>query len=183
MQNVDGAVVVEERLQSGPAQQPEAPAIVGVVAVRVAVVALTIEGRRVVDETNAIPPRLELDQRDLGHALGSKRVRDGERSDLRVFWDDHAPVLGQEDVHGPFHMGGDAAGRLPHHGPGADPDLRLHDLLSGRLGLADRGNGPRQGIHDVTQAARLGPGLALGGDTDDTHAVAPVSTKWFAPSW
>jgi len=131
----------------------------------------------VVDEADAIPPSLELDQRDLGHALGSERIRDDERSDLRVFRDDHAPVFGQEDVHGPFDMGGDAAWRLPHHAPGADPDLRLHDPLGGRVGLTDRGNRPRQGIHDVAQPARLGPRLALSGDTDDTHAVTPVSRK------
>ncbi len=177
VQHVHRAVVVEESLERGPAQQPESPAVVGVVAIVVAVEALAIEGRRVVDQADAIASRFELDEVDLRRALGSQRVGHGERSARRAIWHGHAPVQRQEDVDGSLDVGHYAARRLAHDGTRAEPDLRLHHVFDGRirgLRLTDRGHRPGQRVDDVPQPARLGPRLAFGGDADDAHPVAPM---------
>ena len=54
MEDVDRPAVGTERLERGAAEQPEAPRVVRVVAVRVAVEPLAVEGRRMVDEAQPV---------------------------------------------------------------------------------------------------------------------------------
>jgi hypothetical protein len=74
VEHIHRAVVVEHRLERRAAQQPEPPAVVRVVAIVVAVVAVAIEGGRVIDQADAVAARLELDEVDLGDAFGRQRV-------------------------------------------------------------------------------------------------------------
>ena len=79
MQDVERAAVGAQRLQRGPAEQPEAPRVVGVVAGVVAVEALAIECRRVVDQPQPVAVGRDVED---GHGRSSRRgprVRHGQR--------------------------------------------------------------------------------------------------------
>ena len=108
---------------------------------RIAVDAVSVEGRRVVDEAQAVPRRLERADRDLRAAARGQGVRhaQGEGGNRTIPGVGNRAVARQED---------------------------LDRLVEGAGHPSQR---PRERVHHVAEAARLGPRLALGGDEDDAH--------------
>ncbi len=139
--DVDGAAVGPERLEGGPGEEPEPPAVVGVVTlVGIAVEPGPVEGRRMVHQPEPVAVAHDVDDRDLGRAERRERVGDPDpTSGMLAVGQGHRPIAGQEDV--------DRRGRAVR-----DPPER-----------------PGQGVDDVAQPARLGPRFALGGDEGDAH--------------
>ena len=54
VEDVDRPPICPQRLESGATEQPEPPRVVRVVAVRVAVEAIAIEGSRMVDQSQSV---------------------------------------------------------------------------------------------------------------------------------
>ena len=90
-----GRGVGPQRLEGGPAEDAEAPRVVGVVVEPGAV-----EGRRVVDE--AEPVAVGLDREDTDRRDAARRQRIGHATTIdgwRPGRDRHAPIARQEHVH------------------------------------------------------------------------------------
>lgn len=182
VQDVDRPLVVQQSLDRGAAEQAEPPAVVDVVGRAIAVVALAVEGGRMIDEPDAIAAVFELDQVHVRDAVTGQGIGHGQRPGRGSGRDGHAAVPRQEDVDGRLDVPGQIGfGRADAHDrPGADPHLRLRqgrslELLRRGLvrafvdGSAGGPNRPGQRVHDVPEPARLGPWLAFGGDADDPH--------------
>ena len=140
MHDVDRAAVRAERLEGRPTEQAEAPRIVRVVARRVAIEALAIEGGRVVDEAQPVAVRGDVDDGHGAVARWRPSIRDAQAGgafDGRGLR--HATVARQEHV-----------------------DRRV-DLATQ---LAERS---RQRVDDIREAAGLRPRFALGGEHRDTQ--------------
>lgn len=60
VQHVHGSIIDQERLEGGPAQQPEAPAVVRVISVGVAVEPVAVERGWVVDQPHPVTSSFEL---------------------------------------------------------------------------------------------------------------------------
>ena len=78
MEHVHRAFVEKQGLDSGPAQQPETPAVVVVVAAGTAVEIAPVVRRRMIDETHPVSAILEFHERDFGCPFGGERIRDRE---------------------------------------------------------------------------------------------------------
>ena len=141
--DVDGTALRAARLERCPRQQAEAPGVVGELAGGVVVEAIAVEGRRMIDQAEAIPGGVEGADGELGRAGRGARVGhaqdEGRRRGVRGYG--HRAVARQEHLDGFVEEAGNAA------------------------------ESTRQGVDDVTEAARLGPRLALGGDEDHAHAA------------
>ncbi len=72
--DVDRPPLGAPRLEGSPAEQPEAPCVVGIVAGGIAVEAGPVERRRVIDEAEAIARGLERTDGDLAHPAGGARI-------------------------------------------------------------------------------------------------------------
>ena len=141
VEHVERPVVRAEGLQRGPAEQPEPPGVVGVVARRVAVEALAIERGGMVDQAEAVAVGGDVEDRDRAVARRRARIRDADHGGpLENGRDRHAPVARQEDVDRRL----DRAGREPAERPG-------------------------QRVDDVGQPAGLGPRFAFGGEHRHAH--------------
>ena len=80
VEDVDRPAIGAQRLERGPAEQPEPPRVVGVVAGRVAVEALAIECRRMVDQAQPIAVGRDVDDGRPRLLPGRRpRIRDAER--------------------------------------------------------------------------------------------------------
>ena len=142
MQHVDRTPVGPQRLERGPAVQPEPPGVVRIVPGGVAVEALTIECRRIVHEPQAVPVRGHVHDGHGRRAGPRPRVRNGQRR------------LAQDG--GRFRVRNAAIARQEHVDRTVDAvDLRVTQC-------------PRQRIHHVRQATGLRPRLTLGGQ--ERHA-------------
>ena len=131
-----------ERLERGPAEQPEPPGVVGeVAAAGRAVEAVAIERGRVVDEPEAVAVRRDVDDRDVDRA--GERVRIGDADGRRRGRSRPEPA-----------RSGSAGGRR----------RRGH---RSRPGPAAKRPGER--VDHVAQAAGLRPRLAFGGDERDAE--------------
>ena len=141
VEDVERAPVGTQRFQRRPAEEPEAPRVVGVIAGIVAVEAVAIERGRMVDQAQPIAVGRHVEDGDRADARRRARVRDAQREralDVRRLG--HPAVARQEDI-----------------------DRRLD------LGAAQFAERSRQGVDDIGQAARLGPRLAFGGEHRDAH--------------
>ncbi len=142
VQDVERTVVHPQGLHRGSAVQPEPPGVVRIVPRSVAVEALAIECRRVVDEPQAIPVRGHVHDRHGRRARPRPRIRHGQRrlaQDVARIRVRNAAIARQEHV---------------------DRTVDAVDLR-----VTQR---PRQRIHHVRQATGLRPRLTLGGQ--ERHA-------------
>lgn len=138
VQDVERPPVGPHGFEGGPAQQPEAPGVVGIVSGGVAVQPVPLEGRRVVDESEPVAVRTDIDDRDLARAGGRPRVGHTERPlalDRRRIQRGQAAVARQKDID------------------------RRDDLV-----IAQAPEGPCERVDHIGQPAGLGPRLALRGD-------------------
>jgi hypothetical protein len=121
-----------ERLERGPAEQPEPPGVVGeVAAARRTVEAVAVEGGRVVDEPEAVAVRRDVDDRDVDRAGERDAGRGHGRSSSRPLpRNRHGAVAREEDVDKPVGRARDVrapgrARRPRRPGAGLRPRLAL----------------------------------------------------------
>ena len=149
VEHVDRPPICPERLESSAAEQPEPPRVVRVVAGRVAVEAIAIEGSRMVDQPQSVAIGGHIEHGHRADPGRRARVRDAQcQRPLDTRRLGHAPVARQEDV---------------------DRRLQLRAVE-----VAER---PRQGVDDVGQAARLGPRFTFGREHRDAHRHGPHRTR------
>ena len=147
MQHVHGSAVGPQRLQRGAAEHPEPPRVVDIVAGRIAVEAIAVEGGRQVHQPQPIAVRPDVEDRDLAHARRGARIRDPHHrraEDLRWLRRGHGSVPWQEDI-----------------------DRGLD------LGRAQRVQRASERVDDIGESAGLRPGLAFGGKEHDAQWHGP----------
>ncbi len=139
--DVHGPALGAPGLERGAGQEREAPHVVGVLRGRIAVDAVPVERRRVVDQAQPVSRRIERADRDLRGPAWGQGIRDaqGEGGNRTI------PGVGNRAV------------------------ARQEDLDRLVEGVGHPPQRPRERVHHVAEAARLGPRLALGGDEDHAH--------------
>ena len=180
VEDVDRPAVGAERLERGPAEQPEPPGVVGVVAGGVAVEPLAVEGRRVVDQAQPVAVGRDVDDGHRAVARRRARIRDAQRGRTASTFVGlgHAPVARQEDVDRRLERIAAQLRRAP--GPGRRP-RRPGRRSWPTARIRRRASTTRIGMAGIVRAARTArrppPATRSAGGTKPVHAQDPTGVS------